>query len=70
MSPSMVKLFAYFRETGARVWLGIREWCGDAAYERYLKAHAKHSCNPVLLSREEFYVEQLQKRYSRVSRCC
>jgi len=55
----------------ARVWTGIREWCGDAAYERYLKAHAKHGCGAaVLMSREEFYVEQLQKRYSRVSRCC
>jgi hypothetical protein len=47
----------------SKIWRGVREWCGDAAYERYLEAHAKHSC-------EEFYVEQLQKRYSRVSRCC
>jgi uncharacterized short protein YbdD (DUF466 family) len=54
----------------ARVWLGIREWCGDAAYERYLKVQAKHKCSAALLSREDFYVEQLQKRYSRVSRCC
>jgi uncharacterized short protein YbdD (DUF466 family) len=54
-----------------RVWHGIREWCGDAAYERYAKSHAKHSeCGTVLLSREEFYLEQLAKRYSRVSRCC
>jgi uncharacterized short protein YbdD (DUF466 family) len=51
-------------------WSGVREWCGDSAYERYLKAHSKHSCGPAVLSREEFYVEQLQKRYSRVSRCC
>ena len=59
-----------FGKTAARVWLGIREWCGDAAYERYLKARSKHKCGAALLSREEFYVEQLQKRYSRVSRCC
>lgn len=57
-------------ETVARVWLGIREWCGDAAYEKYLKARAKHACCGAPLSREDFYVEQLQKRYSRVSRCC
>jgi uncharacterized short protein YbdD (DUF466 family) len=53
-----------------RVWRGIREWCGDAAYERYLKSHVKHSCGATPLSREEFYLQQLQKRYSRVSRCC
>jgi uncharacterized short protein YbdD (DUF466 family) len=53
-----------------RIWRGIREWCGDAAYERYLNSHAKHSCSEPLLSREEFYLSQLQKKYSRVSRCC
>ena len=53
-----------------RVWRGIREWCGDAAYERYAKSHAKHSRCAVLLSREEFYLQQLHKRYSNVSRCC
>jgi uncharacterized short protein YbdD (DUF466 family) len=53
-----------------RVWRGIREWCGDSAYERYVVSHGKHSCGAVLLSREEFYLEQLSKRYSRVSRCC
>jgi uncharacterized short protein YbdD (DUF466 family) len=53
-----------------RIWRGVREWCGDAAYERYVVSHAKHSCGAVLLNREEFYLEQLQKRYSRVSRCC
>ena len=53
-----------------RVWRGTREWCGDAAYERYVTSHARHSCGAVLLNREEFYLEQLHKRYSRVSRCC
>ena len=53
-----------------RVWRGIREWCGDAAYERYAKSHAKRSHCAVLLSREEFYLQQLRKRYSNVSRCC
>lgn len=53
-----------------RVWRGIREWCGDAAYERYLTSHGKHSCGAVLLSREEFYLQQLHKKYSRVNRCC
>ena len=53
-----------------RIWRGIREWCGDAAYERYAKSHARHCCCGALLSREEFYLQQLHKRYSSVSRCC
>ena len=67
----------YFREANLRariallrIGLGIREWCGDAAYERYLRWHARRSCQGVLLTREEFYLSQLQKKYSRVSRCC
>ena len=54
----------------ARVWLGIREWCGDAAYDRYLKSQKRMARTAELLTREQFYVEQLQKRYSRASRCC
>ena len=53
-----------------RLWRGIREWCGDAAYERYLSTQVKNGRDAALLSREQFYLEELQKRYSRVSRCC
>ena len=53
-----------------RVWRGIREWCGDAAYEQYLRANAKQSCDCQIMTREQFYLSQLQKKYSRVSRCC
>ncbi len=53
-----------------RVWRGIREWCGDAAYDRYLQAQSRHPDATLPLSREEFYLSQLQKKYSRVSRCC
>ena len=52
------------------MWRGLREWCGDAAYETYLRSkRARHvSCRT--LSRAEFYVEQLNRRYSRPNRCC
>ncbi len=70
MKTTMASTLDGIRKSAARVWLGVREWCGDTAYERYLKAHAKHQCSAAALSREDFYVEQLQKRYSRVSRCC
>lgn len=53
-----------------RIWSGIRDCCGDAAYERYLQSCARKSTGGVLLSREEFYLSQVQKKYSRVSRCC
>ena len=53
-----------------RVWRGIREWCGDAAYEQYLRANAKHPGETRSMTREQFYLSQLQKKYSRVSRCC
>jgi uncharacterized short protein YbdD (DUF466 family) len=52
-----------------RVWRGVREWCGDAAYERYLLTTRK-SATDGCLTREQFYVEQLNRRYSRPSRCC
>jgi uncharacterized short protein YbdD (DUF466 family) len=54
-----------------KVWRGLREWCGDAAYERYLRSLGQQKAPPqCTLSAEEFYVEQLNRRYSRPSRCC
>jgi uncharacterized short protein YbdD (DUF466 family) len=53
-----------------RIWSGIREWCGDAAYERYIQSCARKSNRAALLSREEFYLSQVQRKYSQVSRCC
>ncbi len=52
-----------------RFWRGVREWCGDAAYERYANwASRKRSKN--LMSPAEFYMEQLNRKYSRPNRCC
>jgi len=52
-------------------WRGLREWCGDAAYERYLRSlNAQQSPTTLALTAEEFYVEQLTRRYSRPNRCC
>jgi uncharacterized short protein YbdD (DUF466 family) len=53
-----------------RFWGGLREWCGDAAYERYLGSKAGRGGSCRTLSQAEFYVEQLNRRYSRPSRCC
>jgi uncharacterized short protein YbdD (DUF466 family) len=48
----------------------LREWCGDAAYERYLRASGRQATEQRTLSAEEFYVEQINRRYSRPNRCC
>jgi hypothetical protein len=53
----------------ASAWQGLREWSGDAAYDTYVRCAVRQRAAS-LLSREEFYLEQLHKRYSRVSRCC
>ena len=58
-----------FAKLTARFWQGLREWSGDAAYETYVRC-ALRQREARMLSREEFYVEQLKKKYSRVSRCC
>jgi uncharacterized short protein YbdD (DUF466 family) len=52
-----------------RLFQRVREWCGDTAYEKYCSA-AKRKKMTSLVTREQFYVEQLQRRYSRPSRCC
>jgi len=50
-------------------WQGLREWSGDAAYERYL-ACATRTGSSKPLSPAESYVEQLNRKYSRPNRCC
>ena len=47
-------------------WRFIREWSGDAAYETYL---ARAGEAPPL-SREEFYLDSLRRRYRQPNRCC
>lgn len=53
-----------------RFWRGLREWCGDASYERYLRAKGRQDAERHTLTAEEFYVEQVNRRYSRPNRCC
>ena len=53
-----------------RFWHGLREWCGDAAYESYLRSKDTPSGSGRPLTPAEFYVEQLNRRYSRPNRCC
>ncbi len=64
-------------------WNWLRHVSGDAAYENYLRSQRRRaggaSCShgstgaaeeARTLSREEFYLDSLRRRYSGVSRCC
>ena len=56
-------------EVARKLWMRIREWCGDAAYERYQRVAVRKD-GVCVISREQFYVEQAERRYSRPNRCC
>lgn len=66
----MLRMAKFVRGSFRCFWRGLREWCGDAAYERYLCAKRGQGSDSRNLSPEEFYVEQVNRRYSRPNRCC
>jgi uncharacterized short protein YbdD (DUF466 family) len=66
----MQRVAKFARRSLRRFWRGLREWCGDAAYERYLRAKGRQATEQHTLSAEEFYVDQINRRYSRPNRCC
>jgi uncharacterized short protein YbdD (DUF466 family) len=66
-SPNLRRRFARIIRCTLR---GVREWCGDAAYESYLRAKHRNAAVGRPLTAKEFYVEQLERRYSRPNRCC
>ena len=51
-----------------RIWEIAREMLGDKTYDRYAEHVRGRGGSP--LSPEEFYMSQLQRKYSRPSRCC
>ena len=59
------------------VWWWFRQVSGDAAYENYLRSVLALPSRGLgsrpaqaVLSREEFFLDVLRRRYSGVSRCC
>jgi uncharacterized short protein YbdD (DUF466 family) len=63
-------LAIWMKRLATKLWLGIREWCGDSAYERYVQAQKTKAEKSCLLTPTEFYVERVNRRYSRPNRCC
>lgn len=51
-------------------WRFLREATGDDAYERYLVHHRAHHPGQPALSESDYYRQQQEKKWSRVSRCC
>ena len=49
-----------------RLWLFLRQWSGDSAYETYL---ARTQEAPPL-GPQAFYLDALERRYRGPSRCC
>jgi uncharacterized short protein YbdD (DUF466 family) len=68
--PKNATPFSRFAKLLRMVWRGLREWCGDAAYERYLSSRETRSSTQTPLTAQEFYVERVNRRYSRPNRCC
>jgi hypothetical protein len=58
----------------ARFWWAVRQIFGDAAYENYLRSVSAENGQggkaQTPLSPEDFYLDSLRRRYSRISRCC
>jgi uncharacterized short protein YbdD (DUF466 family) len=50
------------------LWEYLREVAGENDYLRYLNSALAVGEEP--MSPEEFYLRQLQERYSRINRCC
>ena len=57
-----------------QIWWAIRQIFGDAAYENYLLSLRRNAAGAAgvaaPLSRDEFYLDSLRRKYSKISRCC
>lgn len=49
-----------------RLWRFLRQATGDAAYEQYLE----NAREGPWLTRQQFYLDMLNRRYSHPNRCC
>jgi uncharacterized short protein YbdD (DUF466 family) len=70
----MRQLFRSAQVPLRQLWWALRQIVGDAAYENYLSSFRRNesqaSCGTTPLSRDEFYLDSLRRRYSKISRCC
>jgi uncharacterized short protein YbdD (DUF466 family) len=53
-----------------RAWGYLRQVTGDDAYERYVAHHAQAHAGQQPLTREQFFRQRQDEKWSKVSRCC
>jgi uncharacterized short protein YbdD (DUF466 family) len=53
-----------------RAWSYLREVTGDDAYERYLAHQRQAHPGEAPMTREEWFRERQDRKWSKVSRCC
>jgi uncharacterized short protein YbdD (DUF466 family) len=71
MTPVQVAKAAWGRSGFlTRAWTWLRQVSGDAAYENYLRSTRRSASQQPPLSRAQFYLDALERRYSATSRCC
>jgi Selenoprotein, putative len=63
----MMRWPARIAAVAARLWSWLRAVSGDDAYEAYVARPGRRGAIP---TREEFYVDGLRRKYSRLNRCC
>ena len=51
-------------------WRALRTLSGDDAYERYLAHRAAVHPEMPVLSRRAFYVDEQQRKWGSINRCC
>lgn len=59
---------AKMRKLIQQIWEIVREVLGDKAYERYAACLCARGEQP--LAPGDFYIAQLERKYTRPSRCC
>jgi len=48
----------------------IRHISGDDAYERYVQHHAQYHGDQPTLDRRAFYLQEQQRKWNGIKRCC
>ncbi len=72
----MRKIAHFARVAACKTWWWLRQVTGDAAYENYLRSAsgaseaARLEQQGAILTRQKFFLEVLERKYTGISRCC
>ena len=59
---------AGLKKVWLRIWEYLQEASGERDYDRYLACAQRAGLAPI--GRDEFFLAQIEARYSRPNRCC